>query len=149
MSCRYGAAIHSSHCYAPSYTRKAHAAKPYCSTILSNRTVFVHSVHDEVIEFLIMLVVRDNCKSSWTDPDPEVFLVIISGIEWPDVPPAHRLKGEVRINFITAICVQVTEVMGQLRRVGPWIGPVRLFVQVYVRDNIPTFTIDPHPVFVE
>ena len=96
-----------------------------------------------------MLVVGDDCKPPWTYPNPEVFLVIISGVEGPNGPPSHFHKGEIRINFITGVCVQVTEIMGQFRRARPCVCPVWRVSQVNIHDDVPTFIVDPHPVLIK
>ena len=75
----------------------------------------MHPVHVEMVEFLVVLVIGDDCKSPWTDPDPKIVLIIITCIERPYGPPTHFYEAEIRVDFITEIRVDVTKVVGQLR----------------------------------
>ena len=55
----------------------------------------MHSVNIEMIQFLVVLVVRDDSKSSGAHPDPEVFLKGLCGIERPYLSASHLYKPEV------------------------------------------------------
>ena len=68
-----------------------------------------------MIEFLIVLVVGDDHKPPWADPNPEIILIIISCVKGLYGPPSHFHKGEVRVDFVAGISVDVTEIMGQFR----------------------------------
>ena len=71
----------------------------------------MHPVNIKMIQFLTVLVVRDDDKSSGTNPDPQIFLEGLCGIERPYLSSSHFHKTKVCVNIITGLCVYVTEIM--------------------------------------
>ena len=71
----------------------------------------MHSVNIEMIQFFVVLVVRDDSKSSGAHPDPQVFLKGLCGIEWPYLSASHLYKPEVGIDIITSLRIYVAEVV--------------------------------------
>ena len=109
----------------------------------------MHSVNIEMIQFLVVLVVRDDSKSPGAHPDPEVFLKGLCGIERPYLSTSHLYKPVVGIDIITGLRIYVAEIVRQFGGAGPWIGPVRRALHVVIEDNIPAFSIDVHSIFIE
>ena len=109
----------------------------------------MHPVNIKMIQFLTVLVVRDDDKSSGTNPDPQVFLEGLCGIERPYLSSSHFHKTKVCVNVITGFCVYVTEIMRQFDGTGPWICPVRWVLHVVIDDNIPALSIDAQSIFIE
>ena len=103
----------------------------------------------KMIQFLTVLVVRDDDKSSGTNPDPQIFLEGLCGIEGPYLSSSHFHKTKVCVNVITGLCVYVTEIMRQFDGTGPWICPVRWVLHVVIDDNIPALSINAHSIFIE
>ena len=71
----------------------------------------MHPVNIEMIQFLIVSMVRDDSKSSGTDPNPEILLKGLCGIEGPDLPASHFHKTKIGVDVITGFGIYMTKVM--------------------------------------
>ena len=78
----------------------------------------------------------------------QVLLEGLCCIKGPNCTTPHFHKTEIGIYIIAVVGVHMTKIVRQFSRAGAW-KIARDLLHILVNDDIPTFRVDDHAVFVE
>ena len=83
-----------------------------------------------------MRMIRDDGKSTRTDPDPQVFLKGFRGVKGPNNTASHFNEAEASVFIITAFRINMAEVVRKLNRARARETAWR-FLHVLIDYNVP------------
>ena len=83
-----------------------------------------------------MRMIRDDGKSTRTDPDPQVFLKGFRGLKGPNNTASHFHEAEACVLIITAFRINMAEIVRKFNRVRTR-EIARRFLHVLIDYNVP------------
>ena len=100
-----------------------------------------------MVEVLVARMLRDDCKSSWAHPYPQVILEGLCLVEGPYQSASHFSEAVTGVHIIGVLRIQVAKVMCQEFRAGTWEAGWRV-LHVFISNYVPALLVDDHFVFV-